>query len=35
VQRWRVNVAVIITIGPGFPVRVIVNRDLVFRAYQG
>jgi hypothetical protein len=31
VQRQRVNVAVIIT----FPVRVIINRDLVFAAYQG
>jgi type IV secretion system protein TrbI len=35
VQRRRVNVVVIITIRPGFPVRVIVNRDLVFAAYQG
>jgi len=26
---------VIITIRPGFQVRVIVNRDLVFAAYQG
>jgi type IV secretory pathway VirB10-like protein len=35
VQRWRVNVAVIITIRPGFQVRVLVNLDLVLAAYQG
>jgi hypothetical protein len=33
--RRQINVQRTLTIGPGFPVRVIVNRDLVLAQYQG
>jgi type IV secretory pathway VirB10-like protein len=33
--RRQINVQPTLTIRPGFPVRVIVNRDLVLAQYQG
>lgn len=33
--RQQMNVQPTLTVRPGFPVRVIVNRDLVLRPYQG
>jgi len=35
VVRRNLNIQPTITIRPGFPVRVIVNRDLVLAPYQG
>jgi type IV secretion system protein TrbI len=33
--RRQINVQPTLTIRPGFPVRVVVNRDLVLAQYQG
>jgi type IV secretion system protein VirB10 len=35
VVRRNLNIQPTITIRPGFPVRVVVNRDLVLAPYQG
>ena len=35
VVRRNLNIQPTLTIRPGFPVRVIVNRDLVLEAYRG
>jgi type IV secretion system protein VirB10 len=35
IVRRQLNVAPTLTIRPGFPVRVIVTRDLVFEPYRG
>lgn len=35
IVRRQLNIALTLTIRPGFPVRVIVTRDLVFEPYGG